>query len=120
MASKRLSNWLAAAAVIQLSWTNPALNKDGTQCRDLSSIQFLVHQQASNLRYSVTMHLWYIDPVTQDTLWLAREGEPMSIKFALPCASGQYTWWWITAFAVDFSGNVSDSSNTISVTAPSQ
>lgn len=116
-------NWLAAligaAAVIHLSWTNPSTNKDGTPCHDLSFIQFEVAQAASANRYWATYHIWWVDPLTGETIWRSHEGERDSCTFTLPCASGQYTWWRITAFAVDFSGNMSDSSNTISVTAPS-
>lgn len=102
-----------------LLWTNPALNTDGTPCTDLSLIRFRFTHEASRQSYVVDYPLWWIDPETGERVWRSHEGLPDSVAtVTLPHSTHDYDWWWVTAFAVDFTGNQGDSSNTIGVTAP--
>lgn len=120
-----LASWLV------LLWTNPALNEDGTTCDDLSYIRVHVTHKESGQSHDIYWYLWRMPsepgdfhderpPFGEaDTLWRSHPGLPDSVMhFALPPASSPYDWWRITIFAGDFAGNESDSSNTISVTAP--
>ena len=103
---KRWAGWIAAAAAIQLSWTNPSINKDGTACHDLAFMRFRVRNQY----YSVSYQRDY--PV------LGREGLVDSVQFAVPCTSGSpstASWWQFVCFPVDTAGNVGDSSNVIAI-----
>lgn len=124
---RRLALWLSALLVIL--WTNPGTNVDGTVCDDLSMIRILMTHKESGQSHLVDLLRWHIpnDGTGEDvrppfgvvdTVWFSHPGLPDSIKIALPPASAPYDWWRITIFAVDFAGNQSDSSNTISVTAP--
>lgn len=103
--------------LLVILWTNPALNADGTTCTDLSLIRIRFRHEASGQVYVVDYPLWGEDE-NGDRVWRSHEGLPDSANVALPHSTHDYDWWWITVFGVDFSGNVSDSSNTISVTAP--
>ena len=108
----------ALVMILVILWTNPALNADGTRCTDLSLIRFHYTHEASRQQYVVDYPLWWDDPDTGQRVWRSLAGAPDSAEVALPHSTRDYDWWWITAFAVDFTGNVSDSSNTIGVTAP--
>lgn len=124
---RRLALWLSALLVIL--WTNPATNADSTVCDDLSIIRILMTHKESGQSHIVDVPRWFIPPDNTarderppfgeaDTVWHSHPGLPDSIKISLPPASAPYDWWRITIFGVDFAGNQSDSSNTISVTAP--
>jgi hypothetical protein len=109
----------ALVVLLVLAWTNPLLNADGTPCMDLSFIRLHIRHEASGQTYDVDYPLWWTDPDTGEVLWRSHEGLADSVSmFTLPHSTRDYDWWWVTAFAVDFNGNASDSSNTVSVTAP--
>jgi len=108
---------LQALLIIVILWTNPALNADGTPCTDLSLLRFRYLHRESGQVHTVDYPLWAYGE-EGEIIWRSHEGLPDSANVALPRATHPYDWWWVTVFAVDFTGNVSDSSNTISVTAP--
>lgn len=124
---RRLRRWVPVLLV--LLWTNPGLNADGTVCNDLSLIRILATHKESGQSHIMDYPLWHIPTDgtgvderppfgVADTVWRSHPGLPDSVRFTLPPATAPYDWWRITIFAVDFAGNQSDSSNTISVTAP--
>lgn len=125
---RRLGLFLAAWLV--LLWTNPSLNEDGTVCDDLAYIHILATHASSGQSHHLYYPLWRMPTEpgegedvrppfgVADTIWHSHPGERDSLEFALPQASDPYDWWRITYFMGDFAGNESDSSNTISVTAP--
>lgn len=117
MVVRRVALW--SSLLLALLWTNPSLNADGTPCTDLSLIRFWFRHEASGQVYTADFPLWWDDPETSERVWRSHEGLPDTLSnVTLPPAPHPYDWWWVRAYAVDFSGNVSDSSNTISVTAP--
>ncbi len=126
---RRLGLFLTAWIV--LLWTNPSLNADGTVCDDLAYIHILATHAASGQSHHMYYPLWYIPddgsgvdvrpPFGEiDTVYHSHPGQPDSLRFTLPRATSPYDWWRITFFMGDFAGNESDSSNTISVTAPEE
>lgn len=122
--------YLLTWVFLALLWTNPSTNEDGTPCTDLSMIRILMTHKESGQSHSVFFPLWHIpdDGSGQDslppfgvvdTVWRSHPGLPDSVaNLTLPPATAPYDWWRITIFGIDFAGNESDSSNTISVTAP--
>jgi hypothetical protein len=107
--------------LVVLLWTNPSTNSDGTPCTDLWIIRFLVRNAATGQAFVIDYPLWSWNHIGMTRReWRSHPGLPDSAHFTLPPARQPYDWWRITAFAVDSTGNVSDSSNTISVTAPEE
>ena len=99
---------LVAFGLLIFSWTNPSTNTDGSACHDLAVIRFKIRQAIVG------------GPVYTNDLMLpaGHEGLRDSVRFAFPCASSGYSWWFVTCFPVDTAGNVGDSSNSIAVCAP--
>lgn len=107
-------NFLATLSAVTLLWTNPALNADGTPCRDLKLIRIEATREADGLTYTFDYPLW---SVGDDGQPYARSlaGQADSAKVTVPLRTVEWDWWRFRLFAVDSTGNVSDPSNSMSI-----
>lgn len=101
----------AETIVILFLWTNPALNVDGTVCRDFAG-SYIHGVRESDSSVSEFPHpLCHVED-DGTTVCNSGPGLPDSMEVTIARREGT-DWWHFNAFAYDSTGNVSDPSNTV-------
>jgi hypothetical protein len=105
--------WLTLSLTVTLVWTNPALNADGTPCRDLAAIIVDAVRESDGLKITGILDLCQVDD-HGDVACRSYAGARDSTVMALPERYG-VDWWHFNVAGIDSTGNRADPSNTVRV-----